>query len=707
MARHLTFAPDVLARLGEELVPHPDLGVIELVRNAYDADAPCCHVWLTDAASPGGTLIVADSGSGMSEQDIYESFLLVGKSSKTVKPQTANGRRKVGEKGLGRLAALRLGTQVELATRPKEDPGVEHVLTIDWSKYSDVRTVEEVPLNVETRKTDEPSGTTVTVKNLRQAFTEKDVERMARALLLLTGPFPGDSEFRAHLHAPEFSRLAKMLRNGFLTEHDFLLDATLDEEGLAKATLYDWRGEVIEKASHDIVAQDRRRGGRRDVPIKFDAPPARLQLWMFRLSREAFTRRGSETDVEQVRQWLREVGGVHLYHRGLRVHPYGDPGHDWLELNARRTGSPEERPSTSTSVGRMVVDDEGQLLQPKTDRVGFVETLAFTELREFGKRVTDWAAHERLQRAEKERRAKTPTTRARMRSAESDLRKAIKKLPPQYQAVVEPAALNYSTETKQHVKAVESDLRLYRMLSTLGTSTAVFAHEVLGPAGRLARMLGVIGRRIKTHVGDDTFDASFAEPMSRVERTVGSVQAFAGLSLEMIQKHKREISNVNVDAVCADVVNLFSQYLEERNIAVTTDLDSSSVYIRTAVADLEAIYANLLTNSAHALLRSDAPDRPRQIHIRSRVAGTRVQISVDDSGPGIHDLPISEIWLPGRSSRTDGTGLGLTIVKDVVTDLRGTCDAAAEGSLGGAHFLVRIPYSGQASEASRGATNHG
>ncbi|MGC4976678.1 sensor histidine kinase [Streptomyces sp. DT199] len=705
MARHLTFAPDVLARLGEELVPHPDLGVIELVRNAYDADAPCCHIWLSDATSTGGQLVVADSGSGMNEQDIYESFLLVGRSAKTTAPQSAGGRRKVGEKGLGRLAALRLGTQVEVVTRPKENPGTEHVLKIDWSDYSDVRTVEEVPLTVETRATTETHGTTVTVKNLRQAFKEKDVERMARALLLLTGPFPGESDFQAHLHAPEFHRLSRMLKNGFLDEHDFLLDATLDQEGRASATLYDWRGEILETADHDIAAQSRRRG-ERDVPFKFDAPPARLQLWMFRLSHEAFTRRGSDTDVEQVRKWLRQVGGVHLYHRGLRVHPYGDPGHDWLELDSRRTSSPEERPSTNTSVGRVLVVDEGQLLQPKTDRVGFVESSSFLELKEFGKRVTDWAAHERLLRAEKERRSKTPTTRTRMRTAESDLRKAIKKLPPQYQRVVEPAALSFSSETKQHVKAVESDLRLYRMLSTLGTSTAVFAHEVLGPAGRLARMLGVIGRRISNHVGDATFEASFSEPMNRIQRTVGSVQAFAGLSLEMIQKHKREISNVNADAVCNDVVELFSQYLEERSITVKTELGSSSVYIRTAAADLEAIYANLLTNAAHALLRSDAPDRPREILIKTRISGTRVHITVDDSGPGIQDMAIAEIWLPGRSSRTDGTGLGLTIVKDVVTDLRGTCDAETSGLLGGAHFLIRLPYSGHAKEESTGQVDH-
>ena len=67
--------------------------------------------------------------------------------------------------------------------------------------------------------------------------------------------------------------------------------------------------------------------------------------------------RASGVSLGALRDWLGEVGGVHLYHRGLRVFPYGDPGQDWLDMNLRRAASPEERPSTNTSIGRVVVLD--------------------------------------------------------------------------------------------------------------------------------------------------------------------------------------------------------------------------------------------------------------------------------------------------------------------------------------------------------------
>jgi signal transduction histidine kinase len=55
-------------------------------------------------------------------------------------------------------------------------------------------------------------------------------------------------------------------------------------------------------------------------------------------------------------------------------------------------------------------------------------------------------------------------------------------------------------------------------------------------------------------------------------------------------------------------------------------------------------------------------------------------------------MPVDEVWLPGRTTTPNGTGFGLTIVRDVVSDLDGEAFAVAKGELGGAEFAVRIPY---------------
>jgi C4-dicarboxylate-specific signal transduction histidine kinase len=67
-----------------------------------------------------------------------------------------------------------------------------------------------------------------------------------------------------------------------------------------------------------------------------------------------------------------------------------------------------------------------------------------------------------------------------------------------------------------------------------------------------------------------------------------------------------------------------------------------------------------------------------------------------DSGPGIRGLNVNEIWLPGRTTLPDGTGLGLTIVRDAVTDLGGKTHAIANSELGGAEIVIELPLQGAA-----------
>ena len=62
---HLRFSTEIVRRLGEELNPTLDKGVLELVKNAYDADATECRIELRGTDRPGGKVIVEDNGAGM------------------------------------------------------------------------------------------------------------------------------------------------------------------------------------------------------------------------------------------------------------------------------------------------------------------------------------------------------------------------------------------------------------------------------------------------------------------------------------------------------------------------------------------------------------------------------------------------------------------------------------------------------------------
>jgi len=110
------FSPKILARLGEELNQSADQSISELVKNAYDADARRCVIELIDVTQPGGKIVVSDDGDGMTPEVIRDQWLVLGKSSKNVSNKTKLGRAPAGSKGLGRLAALRMGSEVVLSS---------------------------------------------------------------------------------------------------------------------------------------------------------------------------------------------------------------------------------------------------------------------------------------------------------------------------------------------------------------------------------------------------------------------------------------------------------------------------------------------------------------------------------------------------------------------------------------------------------------
>lgn len=687
----LRFSPEILRRLGEELVPHPDLGVIELVRNAYDADAPTCSVEMHSVESPGGRIVVTDTGDGMTEDDIISGWLLLGKSTKAESPFTRNGRRKVGEKGLGRLAALRLGRYVTLTTRPRETPGVQHVLQIDWRSFDAVAAVEDVQLTITTMPTEAQSGTIIEIYDLGTDFKPKDVERLARALVLLTGPFPGPADFRVDLNAPEFQKLASIVHQSFFDDAEYRIVADLNENGRASATLYDWRGEEIASGGHSEVSSAGSERG--ESPLAYFTPAAHFELWTFNLSANAFTIRGSKHKVSEVRNWLRSVGGVHLYHRNLRVHPYGDEGHDWLDMNLRRVRSPELRPGTNTSVGRVSVIDEEQRLTPKTDRTGFLETPEFVELARFGRNVLDWAAKELLRRREAEKGKKQKQAGDKIENAINKLQDTVSRLPPQQRREVLEATNFLRSAFDEKVRAVEDDLLLYRTLSTVGTTTAVFAHETRQPVDLIDQASGVIARRAARLLKDD-YSAQLSEPVDTIRRAADSLRTYADIPLRLLQRRKRRAMVVDVNEIAADIVGLFGPHLDGAHISVELQLAEGGAPVKATVAAIEAILANLLANATYIFTQPhDDGTSERLIVLKTDLNPDSVFITVMDNGPGIDTtkLAIEDIWLPGATTREDGTGLGLTIVKDATSDLKGEVFAKPVGGLGGAEFNIQLP----------------
>lgn len=662
------FAPSILTRLGEELVPNLDQAIIELIRNAYDADASLCTVELKDIKHPGGTIEVSDDGIGMRADDIENGWLVLGGSSKeSTKVTPIRGRRTVGDKGLGRLAALRAGAKANMVTRYMgESPA--HAVEVDWKDYEAVRVVEDVSLLIVPAERDS-QGTTITLSGIRRALNRSEVDRLGRSIVLLTSPFDGGSDFRVSLTAPEYPELEARVKNAYLEDAEFVLRAEIRNDGTAYAEVRDWKNVLLYSAeATDWIPRQPASEAR------YNAPRTVFEIYNFVFNKNAFAGRAST--IGEVRQWLKVVGGVHFYHRNFRVPPYGDPGHDWLDMNLARARSPEERPSTNNSVGRVVVDDPNGSLRQKTDRFGFIESDEFLEIRRFAKNALEWFARRRLRDAEARRDFEREEMRRAPAEARADLEKSIASAMPAQEQERAIKALDRMQHTfEKALKATRDDLVLYRSLATAGTTAAVFAHEVGKPIRTIAGSQKSIRHRIRALKPAKTVE-TLIPALDRIISASNRLTRFAGMQIDFLKRDKRRHGAVDVNKVMRELHDLWQPVLHDAKIVLHFEPhDVEGAVMFGAEALVETIITNCLTNAVSAFEQPGARTKNRQVHLRAIAEGATVAIEIEDNGPGI-SMDVADIWLPGKTTRPEGTGFGLTIAKDSALDLSGTYSAA-------------------------------
>src|SRR3546814_5986947 len=93
-------------------------------------------------------------------------------------------------------------------------------------------------------------------------------------------------------------------------------------------------------------------------------------------------------------------------------------------------------------------------------------------------------------------------------------------------------------------------------------------------------------------------------------------------------------------------------------------------------------------NSFNAFLRKDFAQPRRSVRIQTLTTSSHVLLVLEDNAGGIDGIGKSDIWLPGVTTSENGTGFGLTIVRDSVADLGGSIYVLEKSEFGGAKFTA-------------------
>ena len=222
-------------------------------------------------------------------------------------------------------------------------------------------------------------------------------------------------------------------------------------------------------------------------------------------------------------------------------------------------------------------------------------------------------------------------------------------------------------------------------LATVSTMAAQVAHEVRNPLGSVTLNLDLVDKEISRMAARS---GDFAEEghvlVQEIRSEVSRIRKVIDVYLQFSRLPRAARQTFGVNALLQQKLAFLAGTFEQARVKLRTEFDPSPVAIH-ADADLiwEAVL-NLIKNSLEAM-----PDGG-ELCVRTEREGKLALMRFTDTGGGINPKQLALIFQPFFTTKTQGTGVGLTLVQQIVTELGGHVEcASAEGE--GSTFTIFLP----------------
>ncbi|MDQ1102871.1 sensor histidine kinase [Nocardioides zeae] len=672
------------------------------------------------AQEKANSITVSDRGHGMSRDDLVNNFLVIGTPSRKAGVDVAlrSGEANtpfLGEKGIGRLSAMRLGDRLQVTTSRAGDRH-ENVLEINWKDFDRLDAfIEEIPVAPRTgvQKSDRSSsGTRIRVSDLSGNWTaEKVIQMCNEEFGRLTDPFvnarrrprvavvwngtrldipamPRTLTDAAHARVvgsyrvvdgqPLLTTTVEVLDLGF--EHPPVADSLTQELADLQSTLIG-KGDEVSDAALLTVGD-----------FSFEIH------WF---NRRRLSRVDSVGDGRAIRDQQDQWSGILMFRDGFRVFPYGEEEDDWLELDRRALRRSGYSLNKTQFVGRVNISrTKNPQLVDQTNREGLRETPEQRVLLE----IVRYSIQDRLgiemravERAHKsakidlsEAKNRVEELRTSARVAVGQLRTVTPKEGRQAVIQVEQTLLEldeFARAAHARIAEVEKESRQMVEMAGVGLMVEVVAHELARATQNSLRALERLrGAELPEKV------ASHLSTL-RVEMISISKRVRVLDPMSVSGRQRREV--FSLDALVRETMDAHESQFARHSVRVELDLDAA-VRIRAVKGMIVQILENLISNSIYWMdMRSERESRHRPL-IKIAVESNPPTLTFEDNGRGVSAVNRDKIFQPFFSLKDTKRrrGLGLFIARDAAEYNGGSLELSeVKNSETGRHhrFVLTLP----------------
>lgn len=724
--------------LGSELISNDAVAVIELVKNAYDAEASRVLIKFVGSLLPGqGRIEIFDDGSGMSLDIVRGAWMEPATPGKRQKTSSGSkGRRVLGEKGIGRFAAMRLASELELVTRARGSDKEVYAI-FDWTQFEDEQKyLDEVLILTDERKPEvirsdvgldamwpkhevpivcPPSeqGTLLRMNNLAQVWDAERFRLIQRGLSRLVSPFKENKDFSVFLQAPEeFSEFSSEITPPVVLNYPhYTVSGTIDSQGKCDLTLeVKATGEVrsvtggfvregkdglqyledeaylnLKKAT-ECQPENGKAEWKKKLPV---CGPLQIELRIWDRDDLGNVIQQTKSNLQNIRADLDAFAGINIYRDGFRVLPYGEPNNDWLRLDIRRVQNPTKRLSNNQIVGHIsITADQNIGLKDQSNREGLDENQSYSDLREIMKsilsKIEDLRKKSKGSSVGENKENQTHNLFAPLDLA--PIRQHLESVSPKDELAKE-LINNVERAFNRQVESLKAVVAKYHALATLGQLIDVLLHDGRLPLAKI-RKEALLAQE---DIAEGRLDGEelLKKLVSRLHIISGQSDVLATVfrRVEPFGGRKRgRPKQLYLEKIIEDAFGVCASQIADLKIA--TSLPTGQTLVRVDEAEIQEVIVNLLQNSLYWLQFVDAAQRRIDVSL-SRTEQGHVEIIFSDTGPGIPEENRTRIFEPYFSTKKDGVGLGLAIAGEIIIDYYGGKLELLD-STGGSGAIFRI-----------------
>lgn len=726
MAR-LVFTVDsaLLSELGEKLVETAHVALVELVKNAYDADATEVTIKILPDPAGGPEVQIIDNGSGMTFHDVQNYWMRIATTHKvTHQCSERYGRPRTGSKGIGRFSCRRLGERLRLSTTAAIDSGrfERTELRIDWSQFTPGQEISHITCDVRSETlTEGASGTTLVISGSREdEWGKRGYDFLKRQLAILAANrgrkrsgFEEDPGFNISLEAPDFNEVITNLRQRLLSAGWGELKVRVNAAGEATCTLNALTiGEKVLKHPQPFPSLASVSANIGIMPVD-----------------RAEMRNPEIISKGSLREIVEDWGGIFVRHKGFRVYPYGDPGNDWLNIDrdraSRRTSLSEllqpfasklrgvnpQRAllsllSSKNYIGDVEIGERAQGFEAKASREGFVGDGGIGPLRDLIRFAIDWStiyreyarglvAKQEAARARKELEIQLSkpvepkeVVTAAIRAVQTEVRSFATRLPVAERQQVLRSLDTATRAIAKHEASNREELRHLQLVASTSTLLLIFSHEVKALLSWLEQVSISLDRVRRKLAGPEATRLAeirdeFAANKNRFVDLLGMTSLISVDSKEA-KPHELALRPRLQQAVrCFDlIINSYSIDVDYEQVPTTLKVGPM------LEAELYAVLLNVLSNAIKSVIAAGSKKR---ILISAERKGSRAVLHVLDTGIGLDEDQYERVFEPftadpdnrlyrGLKAKLNpedqyvvgtGSGLGLSITSEIISNRGG------------------------------------